>query len=186
MTPFRPNVITSYLLIGLMLITTSIWAQRKLDLHAIKFTENPGALLKGIPYIKSTEDKTTKYDVKQKVCSYQGILMEGSVTIDACDHRVISYQAVSNLTATTNRVLKAVLATYQQPTKKLATNANVRAWYWQTPTLFIQLMTTDVGFHDQRGQQVACTLRITNLKALKSEAEPGLLEIYKTFLSYKV
>ena len=186
MIPCRRYAIKPYPLILLMLITTSVWAQKKVDLHTIKFTENPEVLLKAIPHIKGTEDKATTYDVKQKYCSYQGILMEGSVTIDAFNQQVISYQAVTNLTATTNRVIKALLNIYQQPTKKMATNGNVRAWYWQTPTLFIQLMTTDVGFHDQRGQQVACTPRITTLKALKSGAEPGLLEIYKAFLSYKV
>lgn len=186
MKPCCCNIIKPYLLIGLILVTTNVWAQKKIDLATIKFTENPQMLLKGIPYITGNEEKVTTYDVKQKHCSYQGILMEGSVTIDGLNQQVISYEAVTNLTATTNRVIKAVLVSYHQPTKKLATNGNVRAWYWQTPTLFIQLMTTDVGFHDKRGQQVACTLRVITLKALKSGAEPRLQEIYKVFSTYKV
>src|SRR6187402_805456 len=124
MTSCRCNIIKSCLLMGLILFTTSLWAQKMVDLHTIKFTENPEVLLKGIPYIKGAEEKVTTYDVKQKYCSYQGVLMEGSVTIDAFNRQVISYQAVTNLTATTNRVIKAVEATYHQPTKKLATNGN--------------------------------------------------------------
>jgi hypothetical protein len=162
-------------------------AQKKADLAAIKFNENPDGLLKGIPSEKTTEGKTTYYKIAApQSCPYQGISLEASVTIDAFQQQVISYTAESNLTATTNRVIKAVLATYHQPAKKITDNGDTRAWYWQTPTLFIQLMTTEVGFHDKRGKQISCKLKVITLKALKSGAEPDFLEIYKVFSTYKV
>lgn len=176
-----------HLFIGLILISISVSAQKKLDLSAIKFTENPDALLKGIPSEKSTEGKTIYYEITApKNCPYQGIALEASVTIDAFQQQVISYTAESNLTATTNRVIKAVLATYHQPAKKITNNGDTRAWYWRTPSLFIQLMTTEVGFHDKRGKQISCKLKVITLKALKSGAEPDLLEIYKVFSTYKI
>jgi hypothetical protein len=175
-----------YCFIVFLFISTSTIAQKKIDLYNIRFTENPEVLLKGIRYEKGTAEKVITYELDQKRIRYQDILMEGSVTIRAFNQQVISYQSVTNLTATTNKVIKAVLATYHQPAKKLTTNGNVRAWYWQTPALFIRLMATDVGFHDKRGQQVACTLQIITLKALKSGIEPNLSQIYQVFTSYKI
>jgi hypothetical protein len=179
--------VKQYSLIALILISTSVMAQKKVDLAAIKFNENPDALLKGVASKKTTEGKTTYYELaKPQSFPYQGVRLEASVTIDAFQHQVISYTAESNLTATTNRVIKALLTTYHQPTKKLNDHGDTRAWYWQTPTLFIQLMTTEVGFHDKRGKQISCKLRVITLKALKSGAEPDFLEIYKVFSTYKV
>jgi hypothetical protein len=162
-------------------------AQKKVDLSAIQFNENPDALLKGIPYDKISEKGADHYEIKNsKNCPYYGAVMEESVIIGAFNHQVISYSAITNLTANTNRVLNAILATYHQPTKKLATNGDTRAWYWQTPTLFIQLMTTEVGFHDKRSKQVACTVKIVTLNGLKTGAEPDLAVVYKVFSTYKI
>lgn len=181
------KLIKSYLLIAFIFLSINVLAQKKADLSAITFNENPDALLKGIAYEKATEGKTTYYDISNtRSFTYQGIIMEASVTIDAFQHQVISYSAESNLTATTNRLIKAVVSMYHQPTKKITNNGDTRAWYWQTPALFIQLMTTEVGFHDKRGKQISCKLKMITLKALKSGAEPDFLELYKVFSTYKV
>lgn len=171
----------------IMLSSTVGAAQKKVDLSTIKFNEHAETLLKGIPYNKTSEQHAAHYEIRNPGnCPYHGVAAEASVTLGAYNQQVISYEIITNLTAKTNRILKAVLDTYHQPTKKLATNDDVRAWYWQTPTLFIQLMTTEVGFHDKRGKQIACTLRIVTLNGLKTGAEPDLLSVYKVFSTYKI
>lgn len=183
----RLNAIKQYLLIPVMLISTTVMAQKKVDLSTIKFTENADALLKDIPYKKTNEQNTTHYEIKDpKNCPYHGSVMEDFVTIGAFNQQVVFYSASSNLTVNTNKVIKTLLYTYHQPTKKLNDRGDTRAWYWQTPTLFIQLMTTEVGFHDKRGKQISCKVQIVTLKGLKSGAEPDLSVVYQVFSTYKI
>jgi hypothetical protein len=74
-----------------------------------------------------------------------------------------------------------LLAKYQQPTKKIRDNADVKAYYWQTPTLFVQFMSGKAGYPNVR---FTSFVHIATLKALNSGIDPDFKHVYDLFKAY--
>lgn len=161
-------------------------APQKVDLAAVKFDENAETLLKGIPVEKvNGEHGIVHYKVKDKSkITYAGANMEFAIKVGAQNNIVSSIYAETEKTAATNLVLKSLIAHYKQPTAKLQDNGDTRAYYWQTPTLFIRFMSSEVT-SPKDGKQVSSFVSIATLSALKNGVEPDLVNAQKFLQSNK-
>lgn len=176
---------TTYILLLIMALGTSTaLAQRKTDLANIQFTENVQTLLKRIQFEKWIIEKKTVYDVvnKNNIITYSGISVDPKVQLCAQNNIIFSYYIAAEKTAITNRLLQALLVKYHQPTTKVKDNADAKAYYWQTPTLFIQFMSGKAGYDDI---QHTCFIHVATLKALNAGADPDFKHVYDLFKAYK-
>jgi hypothetical protein len=180
-TNFTKHCGLSLLLI--ILNITYAQAQRKTDLADLQFTENVTTLLKGIPFEKWKIDERTMYNAvnHKNTFNYAGIPIEPKVKLYAQNSVIFSFDIESGKTETTNRLLKALLAKYHQPTKKIRDNADVKAYYWQTPTLFVQFMSGKAGYPDVR---ITSFVHVATLKALNAGIDPDFKHVYDLFKSY--
>lgn len=171
------------ILLLIVLSITQARAQRKIDLADFQFTENVKTLLKGIPFEKWKIDERTVYSAvnHKNAFNYAGIPVEPKVKLYAQNNVVFSFEIDAGKTETTNRLLKALLAKYHQPTKKVKDNADVKAYYWQTPTLFVQFMSGKAGYPDVR---FTSFVHIATLKALNAGVDPDFKHVYDLFKAY--
>ncbi|WP_374948619.1 hypothetical protein [Mucilaginibacter sp.] len=155
-------------------------APPKVDLSKVKFNENVEVLLNGIAIDKTpAEHGIAHYKVKDKShCSFAGANMEFSVSVGTQNKIVASVYAETEKTASTNQVLKYLIATYHQPTSKITDDGDTRAYYWKTPQLFIRFMSGEVKSPTD-GKQISSFVHIATLKALKDGVEPDLLRTYQ-------
>lgn len=166
-----------------ILSCTPAWAQRKIDLSNIEFTENAKVLLKGISFTKRERDNHRVYYVmsNKKAFTYAGIPIEAEIEIGAQNNIVFSCYIRTDKTVITNRLQQALLAKYRQPTKKIRDDENARAYYWQTPTLFIQFMS---GKRGTVNVQSFSFIHIAPLKALQTGADPDFKHVYDLFKAF--
>lgn len=157
-------------------------AQGKTDLSAIEFTENPKALLKGIRFTTRKRDNNVVYYIigNKKPFTYAGIPIEAEMEIGAQNNVVFSYYIRTDKTLITNRLLQALLAKYHQPTTKVRDDKYGKAYYWQTPTLFVQFMSGKTG---TTIVQDFSFIHIITLKSLN--ADPYFKHVYDLFKAYK-
>jgi hypothetical protein len=152
-------------------------AQQKIDLANIQFTENVKALLKGISYTKRERDNHRVYYVisNKKAFTYAGIPIDAGIELGAQNNIVFSCYINTDKTVTTNRLQTALLAKYRQPTKKVRDDENGKAYYWQTPTLFVQFMTGKIGISNI---QFSSFIHIAPLRAFQTGADPDFKHVY--------
>ena len=177
------NLTCSLFLSLVLLSCTPARAQRKIDLARIQFTESPKILLKGISFTKRERDNHRVYYVisNKKAFTYAGIPIEAEIEIGAQNNIVFSCYIRTDKTVTTNRLQQALLVKYYQPTKKVRDDENVRAYYWQTPTLFVQFMSGKTG---TLNAQHFSFIHIAPLRALQAGADPDFKHVYDLFKAF--
>lgn len=173
-----------------LLLLITIWsvtgtqAQKKTDLADIKFNENAGTILKGVSLQKRDRpNEAIYYTINNKrKFSYAGIALPYEVEIGTQRNIICSYYITLGKTVITKQVLQALLTKYHQPTKKIRDNENAKAYYWQTPTLFIQFMADWNGRPD-KGYFTGFA-HIATLKSLNAGFDPDFKHVYDLFKEF--
>ena len=148
------------------------------DLARVLFTEHAGQFLKGVAAEKRAGERgLVKYEVTHtNQCTYAGLIMDESVKVGAVNDIIAYYDIHTNLTATTNQLLKHLLVTYKLPTKKIRDDGNTRAYYWITPSLFIRFMSGE-GTHNGK-KEVYAFVQVGSIKAISPLAGEDITTAY--------
>jgi hypothetical protein len=164
--------------------TTPARAQKTIDLANLQFTENVQTLLKGVHFnIRKRDHQTVYYIITDKKrFTYAGLPINTDLEIGAQNNIVFSCYLGAGNTAGTNKLLQALLAKYRQPTKKVKDNADTKAYYWQTPTLFVQYMSGKNGYADNT--YFTCFVHIASFRGFNAGADPDFKHVFDLFKAF--
>lgn len=148
------------------------------DLAGIKFTEHAASFLKGIAAEKNSHDKglVTYTLANASACTYAGLVMDKGLEIGAVNDIIAYYDIQTSFTATTNQVLKHLLATYKAPTIKLRDDGDTRAYYWITPSLFIRFMSGEATHKGKK--EIYSLVQVGNIKAITPYPDADITNVY--------
>ncbi|MET3980957.1 hypothetical protein ABIB62_004093 [Mucilaginibacter sp. UYP25] len=167
------------LIVFSLLLSACGFTPQKVDLNHLIFNENPEVLLKSIVHEKIPRDGgLIDYRVKNTTdCLFEGTNMEEEVRITGAGGAITSYYAGTQLTATTKKVLKTLLAKYHQPTKKITDNGDTRAYYWITPEVYIRFMSGET-FSPTLGRQNFSFIEMASMKSINAKLDPEINRLY--------